>query len=72
MPIRRSTIPPPRPRLLPDLALATAPSSPRSSAADRVPEGPDGAPPLDRVLSYDDWIGGAVWISSRHGIPAES
>ena len=71
MPIRRSTIPPPRPRILPDLALVTASSSPCSSAADRVPEGPNEAS-LDRVLSYDDWIGGAVWISSRRGVAAES
>ncbi len=72
MPMRRSTSPPPRPRLLSGLALATASSSSRSSAADGAPERPDEAPPPDRVLSYDDWIGGAVWISSGHNISAES
>lgn len=72
MPIRRSTSPPPRPRLLSDLALATASTSPRLSADDGVPERPDGVPAPDRVLSYDDWIGGAVWISSRHNIASDS
>ncbi|MEP7333004.1 MAG: hypothetical protein ABI692_13040 [Terracoccus sp.] len=42
------------------------------SADDGVPERPDGVPAPDRVLSYDDWIGGAVWISSRHNIASDS
>ena len=73
MPMRRSTSPPPRPRLLSTTAPGTVSSSPSPSAEDHALERlADEAPPPDRVLSYDDWIGGAVWISSRHGIPAES